>query len=239
MIIKFFWQGLIPNSSAWELFTREYRNNEILIHRNIVRILDRGKFSGYPFVAMEYFPGGTLRDFIHSRKIIPGIDIISIIGQISDAIDFAHSQGVIHNDLKPGNILFESDSRGRVAISDFGISQTLGAIEDHVTAPIGGWFGSTGYLSPEAIQRNKITKAVDIYSIGIIFFELLTGTLPFNQFQEVYKKIHEDAPDIRTIREVPEAIANRLSKTLSRDPNERPPTARGILAGIEAELSVL
>jgi serine/threonine protein kinase len=138
VIIKLYWRGLRPSSSAWELFNREYRANEILVHRNIVKVLDRGLFSGYPFVVMEYLSGGTLRDLLDSHITIPGKEMLSIVGQIADAIDFAHSNGIIHNDIKPGNILFESNSNGRVAISDFGIAQILGAVEYAITAPSGG-----------------------------------------------------------------------------------------------------
>ncbi len=101
LIVKVYWRGLRPNSIPWELFNREYRTSEILIHRNIVKILGRGLYSGYPFVVMEFLPGGTLRDLLQARTHhIPGQEVLSIAEQIVNAIDYAHTQGVVHRDIK-------------------------------------------------------------------------------------------------------------------------------------------
>lgn len=244
VIVKVFWRGLMPGSPPWVLFSQEQRAAEILTHRNIVKPLDRGLHGGYPFIVMEYFGGGTLRDWLRTHDRIPGQDILALAGQLADAIDFAHSRGVVHRDIKPGNILFESDAHGRVALGDFGIARIFGAVERDMTAAGGEFVGSPGYLAPEAFEGREISKASDIYSFGVLLYEMIAGKIPFDEFQEVYailhSKVNQDAPDIRTYREaVPEEIAVRLAQTLSRGPSKRPESARAVLFGIENQISKL
>lgn len=243
VIVKVFWRGLMPGSKAWVLFNQEQRVAEMLAHRNIIRTLDRGLHGGYPFTVLEYFGGGTLRDWLLTHHRIPGSDILSIAGQIADALDFAHSRGVIHRDIKPGNILFESDPQSRVALGDFGIARILGAVERDITAA-GEFTGSPGYLAPEVLHGHDPQPASDIYSFGVVLYEMITGRIPFDEIQEfmaiLLAKVERDAPDIRTYRkDVPEAIAERLEHTLSRTPTKRPKTARAVMSGLENLISML
>jgi serine/threonine protein kinase len=237
VMVKLYWHGLMPNSRQWEFFSREYKTTELLTHRNIVKILDRGLSGGYPFIIMEYMTGGTLRDLLQSRDRIPGTDIISIASQLADAIDFAHSHGIVHRDIKPGNILFESNAQGRVALSDFGIAKVLGAVERDITAQPGGFVGSPAYLAPEALTGANITKASDIYSFGVVLFEMIAGKVPFNELSEVYAvlraKVEHDPPSIKSYRPVANELAVRIAQTMNREPSERPQTARAVLSGIE------
>jgi serine/threonine-protein kinase len=243
VMLKVFWRGLRPNSPSWELFEREYRIAEILAHRNIVRLFDRGLNNGYPFVVMECLNGGTLRDLLESRDHLPGREILSISRQLADAIDYAHSQGVVHRDIKPGNILFESNAFGRVALSDFGIAQILGAVSRDITAANPQFVGSPGYLAPETLTGHTIDYASDIYSFGIVLFEMIAGRVPFDEYREVYAilqaKTNQEAPDIREFRYVPQDIAYRLAGVLSRNPQVRPGSANEVLAGIEDSISSL
>jgi len=238
VMAKVYWRGLAPNSPPWELFNQEQRTAEILAHRNIVKTLDRGLRAGYPFTVIEYFAGGTLRDFMRTHDRLPGPDIVSVVSQVADAIDYAHSRGVIHRDVKPGNILFESDPYGRVALSDFGIAVILGAVERDITAVGGEFAGSPGYLAPELIAGHAPTSQCDIYSFGVVVYEMICKTVPFDEHKDVLAimqaKLERDAPDIRTFRaDVPEPIAKRLGQVLARDPAERPPSARALLLGLE------
>ncbi len=120
LMMKLFWKGLNPSSSAWTEFSREYKAADGLQHRNIVELLDRGLWQSYPFVVMEFFAGGTLYDVIRNRDQISGREILPIAEQIAAGIDYAHSHGRIHRDISPSNVLLESDANGRVAISDLG-----------------------------------------------------------------------------------------------------------------------
>lgn len=244
VIVKVYWRGLRPGSPAWELFKQEQRTAEILTHRNIVKTLDRGLFSGYPFTVMEYFGGGTLRDWLRTHDRLPGVDVLSIASQVADAIDFAHSRGVIHRDIKPGNILFESNPQGRVALGDFGIARILGAVERDITAMVGEFIGTPNYIAPEALVDREITFASDIYSFATVLYEMIAGRTPFDEFIEVYSllraKIDEDAPDIRTYRkDVSGALAARLAQALSRDPARRPESAKALISGLEKEIAKL
>jgi eukaryotic-like serine/threonine-protein kinase len=243
VVVKVYWRGLMPNSLAWNIFSREFRASELLSHRNIIKLLDRGLHGGYPFVVMEFFRGGTLRDLLDAHDRIPGRDILSIASQVADAIDFAHSRGVIHRDIKPGNILFESDPHGRIVLSDFGIAKIFGAVEVNITAPSGEFMGSPGYLAPETIDENNITEASDIYSFGVVVYEMICGRIPFDETGSVpsiiYAKLHKDAPSIKNYRNVSEDISNRLAQTLNRLPNQRPKSARAVLSGIESVIEQL
>jgi eukaryotic-like serine/threonine-protein kinase len=244
VIAKVFWRGLAPNSPPWELFKQEQRAAEILSHRNIASILDRGLFGGYPFTIMEYFGGGTLRDWLRTHERIPGEDILSIAGQLADAIDYAHSRGVVHRDIKPGNVLFESDPHGRVALGDFGIARILGAVQRDITAAELKLAGSATYLAPETVAGGQPTPASDVYSFGVVLYEMIAGRTPFDDFQETYAtllaKRDQDAPGIREYRaEIPDLLADRLAQTLSRDPAARPKSARAVLSGVESEIAAL
>lgn len=244
VIVKLFWRGLMPGSPAFDLFRQEQRAAEILVHRNIVTIFDRGLHGGYPFIVMEYFSGGTLRDWLISHDRIPGHDILAIASQVASAIDYAHSKGVIHRDIKPGNILFESRPNDRVALGDFGIARIFGAVQRDITAISGEFAGSPGYLAPEAFLGREITKSSDIYGFGVVLYEMICGKIPFNETQEPYAilqhKISQDAPDIRSYKDsVSNDIATRLASTLSRNSNERPETARKVLTGIEQSIEKL
>jgi len=244
VIAKVFWRGLAPNSPPWELFKQEQRAAEILSHRNIVRTFDRGLFGAYPFTIMEYFGGGTLRDWLRTHERIPGEDLLSIADQVANAIDFAHSQGVVHRDIKPGNILFESNPHGRIALGDFGIAKILGAVRREITAAEFELVGSPAYLAPETIDGEEPTRASDVYSFGVVLYEMVAGRTPFDDSQTTLAvfvaKRERDATSVRKYRpEVPDQLATRLAKALSRDPAVRPESARAVLSGIEKEISAL
>jgi len=239
-----FWRGLAPNSPSWELFQQEQRTAEVLQHRNIVKALDRGLRSGYPFTIIEFLGGGTLRDWLRTHDRLPGHDVLSIASQLADAIDYAHSRGVIHRDIKPGNVLFESNPDGRVALCDFGIAAIMGAVERDITAAGGEFSGSPGYIAPELIKGFPPTPAADVYSFGIVLYEMIAMTVPFDENQSplaiITAKVQSDAPDVRQFKPgVDERIAARLAQSLSREPARRPGTARAVLAGIEDLLRTL
>lgn len=202
VLAKVYWRGLAPNSPPWELFQQEQRTAEILTHRNIVQTLDRGLRAGYPFTILEYLRGGTLRDWLRTHDRLLGHDILSIASQVADAIDYAHSRGVIHRDVKPGNVLFESDPNGRVALSDFGIAVILGAVERDITVAGGEFAGTPGYLAPELIEGGPPTRQADLYSFGIVLFEMIAKVVPFDDNRDILAiiraKVDNDAPGIRT-----------------------------------------
>lgn len=181
MMIKLFWRGLNPASDAWAEFSNEFRAAEILRHRNVVKTIDRGLWNGYPFIVFEFMAGGTLYDLIKSRDRIPGAEILSVAEQVAAGIDYAHTQGRVHRDISPSNILLETDVWGRVAISDFGIARILGAVEAHFTRDVPSSIleGTPAYVAPEAFTVGSLTPSADIYSFGVVLFEMIAGKSPF------------------------------------------------------------
>jgi len=240
VMVKLFWRGLNPGSSAWTEFSREYKATESLHHRNIVETIDRGLWNGYPFLVFEFFPGGTLYDLIESRDRITGAEILSIAEQIASGIDYAHSEGRVHRDISSSNILFESDSRGRVAISDFGVARILGALESHITQAAPRIEGTPAYVAPELFSSSPVTPLVDIYGFGVVLFEMIASQRPFPDVENMYQlfelKVHQPVPQLTSFRKVPGDLNQRLVDTLDPDPKRRPPSARAVLSGIEGSL---
>ena len=239
-MVKLYWRGLNPSSTAWTEFSRELQAAETLHHRNIVQALNRGLWNGYPFIVFEYLPGGTLYDLLKSMDRIPGPQILSVAEQIAAGIDYAHTQGRIHRDISPSNILIESDVFGRVAISDFGIAKILGAIEAGITAQRPSFEGTPAYVAPEAFSSQRVSPLVDVYSFGVLLFEMIAGRSPFPEADSIYQlfqmKQHQEVPRLSQFRSVPENVDRRLWDTLSRNPDHRPQTARAVLSGIEESL---
>ena len=240
VMVKLFWQGLNPSSEASSTFAKEFAASRSLHHRNIVEMLDHGLWSGYPFLVLEFLPGGTLYDLIKNRDRIPGPEILSIAGQIADGIDHAHKNGRIHRDISPSNILFESDAFGRVAISDFGIAKILGAVDARITATAAPFEGTPAYIAPEVFSSNAITPLVDIYGFGVVLFEMIAGRCPFPKVETVYQLFHEKVqqpvPRLKSFRKVSDDLDARLLATLDVNPDHRPQSARSVLSGIEPSL---
>jgi serine/threonine protein kinase len=240
VMAKLYWRGLNPSSTAWFEFSRELKANEGLRHRNIVRTIDRGLHSGYPFIVFEYLAGGTLYDLIQSRDRIPGSEILSIAEQVAAGVDYAHTQGRIHRDISPSNILFESDPMGRVAISDFGIAKVLGAMDSHATAQEPQFEGTPAYVAPEVFSSGPVSGLMDIYSFGVVLFELIAGRSPFTEVESLFQlfrmKHQEPVPRLGKFRKVPSDLEERLLVTLDPIPENRPQTARAVLSGIERSI---
>ena len=174
-----------------ERFGREARALAKLSHPNIVSIYDSGKAGDLYYFIMEYIDGVNLRQLIRTGHILPR-EALQIVPQICDALQFAHDEGIVHRDIKPENILL--DKRGRVKIADFGIAKLLGgkAVEYTLTGP---WqvMGTAHYMAPEQMAKpQEVDHRADIYSLGVVFYELLTGQLPLGRFPPPSKKVEID-----------------------------------------------
>lgn len=247
VIIKFYWVGVEDSSqeSFLQQFKTEIRASEILKHRNIVKILDRGIYGKFPFIVMEYLAGGTLSDMLRSRDRIPGNSATNIALQLAEAIDFMHKNGVIHRDIKASNILFEKeDINSRVVLGDFGLAKILSEYNQESSNMHTTLGGSPRYMAPEIAEGKTPSTFSDIYSFGVVLYRMLTGKLPFDEkkgvYATLYNKVNNDAPDIRFFRgEISEPIAKRINETLNRDPLMRPKSAKEVLNGIEKDLELL
>ena len=157
-----------------ERFRREASSAAGLSHPNVVAIFDRGEWDGTYYIAMEYLPGRSLKAVVRERGPLEPVAAIDIVIQILQAARFAHRRGVIHRDLKPHNVIL--DEEGRAKVTDFGIARA-GASDMTLTGSI---MGTAQYLSPEQAQGHAVSAASDIYAVGIVLYELLTGTVPFD-----------------------------------------------------------
>jgi tetratricopeptide (TPR) repeat protein/TolB-like protein len=197
-------------------------------NRNVIRIYDLGDAEGFKFVTMQYLEGEDLRTLLRSRGKLPAKEAVGIIEQVLSGLQSAHQEGVIHRDLKPANIML--DPQGRVVVMDFGLARTFAG--DGMTRT-GMLVGTMEYMSPEQAQGKDLEATSDIFAVGIIFFELLTGKLPYEAQSAVaslIKRTTERATPISDIdRTIPGALSNIVGKCLERDPALRYQSAAEVL----------
>jgi predicted Ser/Thr protein kinase len=174
-----------------ERFTREARALARLTHNHIVSVYDFGQTDGLFFIIMEYVDGVNLRHAIQSGGLLPA-EALAIVPQICEALQFAHDEGIVHRDIKPENILI--DKRGRVKIADFGLAKLLGQdAGDHSLTATHQVMGTLRYMAPEQMQGSReVDHRADIYSLGVVFYELLTGELPMGKFAPPSKRVQVD-----------------------------------------------
>jgi eukaryotic-like serine/threonine-protein kinase len=220
-----------------ERFRREAKNAAGLSHPNIVSIYDRGEATeGTYYIAMEYLDGRSLKELIVSRGPAPIPIAIDYTRQILAALRFAHRNGVIHRDIKPHNILV--DSEGRVKVTDFGIARAeqAGASAQQMTEA-GSIIGTAQYLSPEQARGTQVDATSDLYSLGIVLYELLTGTVPFSGETpvEIAMKHLSAIPDppSELRHDVPHALDMVVLRALAKDPRDRYQSAEEMDADLE------
>jgi eukaryotic-like serine/threonine-protein kinase len=203
-----------------ERFRREARSAASLSHPHIVPIFDQGESGdGTYYIAMEYLPGGTLKDRIIERGALPPRTAAAVALQIAEALRTAHERGVIHRDIKPPNILI-TDS-GHVKVADFGIARAADATT--ISHP-GDILGSAKYMSPEQATGEKVRPASDLYSLGVVLYEMLTGRVPFEVDTpvDVPTKHDEKPPRPREVNpKVPQNLDAIVMRLLARDPKDR------------------
>ncbi|HET9794513.1 MAG TPA: serine/threonine-protein kinase [Thermoanaerobaculia bacterium] len=204
-----------------ERFMREAQTAGILSHPNIVTIYDVGedKDSGVSFIAMEYIEGKTIKALLVEKANFAPDQIADIIGQVAEALDYAHRKGIIHRDIKPANIMITTD--GKVKITDFGIAKVASS---NLTTT-GQFLGTPNYMSPEQVTGAPVDGRSDIFSLGVVLYEMLSRRKPFsgeNLTTISYKIVHENyAPLADGTKNVPEEFDTILSKALSKDPWNR------------------
>ncbi len=176
-------------------FNREARALAKLSHPNIVTVHEFGQVNGQPFFLMEFVDGLTLRQLERAGKLSPR-EALQIVPQICEALQFAHDEGVVHRDIKPENILL--DKKGRVKIADFGIAKIMGHEPDVSIAETEHAFGTPHYMAPEQTERPQaVDHRADIYSLGVVFYEMLTGELPLGKFSPPSSRLHGLQIDVR------------------------------------------
>ena len=219
-------------------FRQEAQSAARLIHPNIVNVYDVGRDDDSYYIIMEYVKGRTLKEFISEVGALDPMTAVIIAHGIASALKHAHSRGIIHCDIKPHNILLDENNNPKVA--DFGIARAITTATMTYTASV---VGSVHYLSPEQVRGEKVSAQSDLYSLGILLFEMLTGCLPYTAETPVavaLMHVRERMPLVREINsEVPLVLEKIVAKALAKDKEERYSTADEFLQDLEYAADVL
>jgi serine/threonine-protein kinase len=200
-----------------------------LTHPAIVAVHDVGEAEGRPFMVMEYSEGGTLADLLLGGRPLPLADAVAIVVQVCAALDYAHRHGVVHRDIKPRNILV---GPGVTKVTDFGTARILGASHTQT----GTMLGTPAYMSPEMVRGQAADPRSDLFSLGVVLYETLTGVNPFNAADlaaVLYRIVNTDAPSVRRHNaELPVALDRVLRRVLAKDPEARYATATDLATAL-------
>jgi serine/threonine protein kinase len=216
---------------AQKRFIREAHSAGNLSHPNIVTIYDVGEDQGLSYIAMEYVDGSSLDELMHARQKFSLDEILNLIIQVAEGLESAHKKGVVHRDIKPANILIGSDGRPRIV--DFGIAR----ISTSTMTQTNMIMGTPYYMSPEQISGRRVDNRADIFALGGILYELLTGQKPFpgdNLTTVIYKIINEEPMPVRTFQKtVPEGLDYVVRRALAKSPDDRYQACREMIRDLE------
>jgi serine/threonine-protein kinase len=244
--IKILHERFADDSEYVERFRREARAVARLAHPNIVTVIDRGEDGGRQFIVFEHVEGENLKDLVLRAGRLPLRRAVELALAVADGLAFAHDHGLVHRDVKPQNVLLSSE--GEVKITDFGIARSLDV--EHGVTQTGTVVGTGEYLAPEQASGQPVLPATDVYSLGVVLWELLTGDVPFageNFVAVALRHVHEPPPSLRERRpDVPPRLAAAIGRALAKDPLHRFPSMsefaaelRACLREIEGEVPAL
>lgn len=212
-----------PSKELQTVKTRFFREAEAagrLSHSNIVTVYDMGEEEDFAYIAMDYAEGIPLSDCATAGRLLPVEEVYRIIQLVAEALDYAHQQNIVHRDIKPGNIIYNPKNK-QLKITDFGIAR----ITDSVKTRTGSFMGSPSYMAPEQITGAPVDGRADIYSLGVSFYQLLTGTLPFTADtlgRLAYKITSEKHKPIRSVRaDLPASATRIVNRALQKKPENR------------------
>jgi eukaryotic-like serine/threonine-protein kinase len=221
-----------------ERFKREARTVAQLSHPNIVTVIDRGEDGGHQFIVFEYIDGENLKELVVRSGRLPVRDALELALQIARGLAFAHQNGLVHRDVKPQNVLLNGD--GRAKVTDFGIARSVEV--DGITQT-GSVLGTSNYIAPEQASGQRVDSQTDVYSLGVVLYELLAGDVPFpgeNFVAVAMKHVNEPPPSLLDVRrDVPLRVAAAVDRALEKDPARRFPSMQAFAAELEACLLVL
>jgi eukaryotic-like serine/threonine-protein kinase len=202
-------------------FQREAKTLAQLSHSNIVKVLDYGEYQGVPFLVMEFIPGGTLADRM-AQPMAAG-EAAALLVPVAQALSHAHQRKVVHRDIKPANILINES--GQPMLSDFGIAKLTETDESQSLTGTGVLIGTPAYMAPEQIQGRPVDGRTDVYALGIVLFELVTGRRPYTAntpIELTLKHLHEPVPRPRQYaRDLPPEVEQAIMKAMAKKPEDR------------------
>ena len=213
---------------------REAHVMEGLDHPNLVRVLDSGEDDGMPFMVMELLEGDTLSAIVAKRGTLDVDEAVTLVADVADGLGLAHSRGVIHRDVKPANIVCHDQVPTLV---DFGIARNI----DATTLTRGLVMGTASYLAPEQAQGLPLTPAVDVYALGCVLYELLTGTPPFvgdSPVTVALRHVQDDPVPPADVADIPAAVNALVLRTLAKDPAHRPADGAALATELRAALEI-
>lgn len=208
--------ALKDNPQALKNFLREAKSAAKLNHPNIVTVYDAGEQQGRYYIAMEYVDGTTLKEIVRRRGVIAPMAVLHVALQLCEALSYAHSQKVVHRDIKTANAMWTRDKKAK--IMDFGLAKVVEEVRNHTTLVS----GTPYYMSPEQTLGKNVDHRTDLYSLGVTLFELSTGTLPFKEGNVPYHHVHTPPPDPREVNpKLPAPLAELIARCLRKDPADR------------------
>jgi len=235
--VKLMNREVASDSDQLERFRREARAVAQLSHPHIVGVIDAGEDDGRPYIVLEYVEGETLKDRIRRMGRLPIPEAVAYAIEIARALGAAHARHIVHRDVKPQNVLI--DHEGSAKVTDFGIARTLE--EDGLTAD-GRVLGTTDYVSPEQALGQHVTGQSDLYSLGVVLYEMLTGEVPFtgeSQVAVAMKHVREQIPDVQLKRpEVSAALASVVDTATAKRLDERYADDAEVIADLEDVLGI-
>jgi eukaryotic-like serine/threonine-protein kinase len=232
---------ILPQRQFSEMFIRRFEREAKalaqLSHPNIVRILDYGEENGLPFLVMEYLSGGTLKE--KSGQKMPWREAVKLVIPIARALAYAHEQQIVHRDVKPANILLTQS--GDPMLSDFGIAKILETEETTDLTGTGVGIGTPDYMAPEQATNESVDHRADLYALGVMLYELITGRKPYQAdtpMAVLLKKVNGPLPRPRTfVPDLPDRVENILFRCLQPKPANRYPTTNDLIADLESSLT--
>ena len=228
--IKILFPEFAVDPNFVERFRREAQAAANLSHPNIVNVYDWGKYEGTYFIAMEYVQGRTLAEILKTNKQLTPTQAAEIASEVAAALGFAHEAELAHRDIKPANILIGAN--GQVKVADFGIARAMNSATESNLTQVGSVMGTASYFSPEQAQGAQPDPRSDLYSLGIVMYEMVAGKPPFvgdNPVSIAYKQVHDQpTPLNRLVDGVPRPFEAIVAKLLAKDPKLRYPSAHAL-----------
>jgi serine/threonine-protein kinase len=233
--VKVLRQALAQDRVLRERFVREAQAAARLDHPHIVGVYDLGEWGGRPFLVMEWVDGPSLASLIRERGPLPVPLACELGAQIASALAYAHARGLIHRDVKPHNILLKADgTRWEAKLADFGLAKVLSATSLTLTQEV---FGTPQYVAPEVVRGERVAPAADLYSLGVVLFEMLTGQTPFageNPAEVAFKHLSADPPPPSKFNpQVPPSLDRLVLQLLAKNPADRPSRAGEVVSALE------